>query len=145
MLMFLVCVGVNLKYVSRDGNDLSGSSSKVSETSVPMTPQTEGEIVQSSNVKSFSFSKLKSATRKFCPDSVLGEGGFGLVFKGWIDEHTFAATKSGTGVVIVVKRINQEGYQGHKEWLGIFWRIEFHRGEQKLMIPFCPSTPLEWV
>ncbi|XP_058086552.1 probable serine/threonine-protein kinase PBL10 isoform X2 [Magnolia sinica] len=108
MLMFLVCVGVNLKYVSRDGNDLSGSSSKVSETSVPMTPQTE-------------------------------------VFKGWIDEHTFAATKSGTGVVIVVKRINQEGYQGHKEWLGIFWRIEFHRGEQKLMIPFCPSTPLEWV
>nr|UVC55195.1 M-Locus protein kinase [Magnolia decidua] len=109
--------GVNSKYVSRDGNDTSGSSSKVSVTPVPATPRTEGEILQSSNVKSFSFADLKSATRNFRPDSVLGEGGFGSVFKGWIDEHTFAATKPGTGVVIAVKRLNQEGYQGHKEWL----------------------------
>ncbi|KAF2291759.1 hypothetical protein GH714_035485 [Hevea brasiliensis] len=57
------------------------------------------------------------ATRNFRPDSVLGEGGFGSVFKGWIDEHSFTAAKPGTGLVVAVKRLNQEGFQGHKEWL----------------------------
>ncbi|RWV95786.1 hypothetical protein GW17_00041553 [Ensete ventricosum] len=99
---------------------LSGSSSKVSAASVPPTPRSEGEILQSVNVKSFTFSELRIATRNFRPDSVVGEGGFGSVFKGWIDEHTLAAAKPGTGVVIAVKKLNQEGYQGHREWLVIF-------------------------
>ncbi|XP_043702219.1 receptor-like cytoplasmic kinase 176 isoform X1 [Telopea speciosissima] len=109
--------GVNSKYGSKEGGDLSGASSKVSSVSVPPTPRSEGEILQSSKVKSFTFSDLKMATRNFRPDSVLGEGGFGSVFKGWIDEHSFTATKPGTGVVIAVKRLNQEGFQGHREWL----------------------------
>lgn len=108
--------GVNSKYVSTDGN-LSSTGSKVSSVSVPQTPRSEGEILQSSNLKRFSFSDLKMATRNFRPDSVLGEGGFGSVFKGWIDENSFAATKPGTGMVIAVKRLNQEGFQGHREWL----------------------------
>lgn len=102
---------------SKDGKDLSGSSSRVSSASVPSTPRTEGEILQSSNLKSFCFSELKTATRNFRPDSVLGEGGFGCVFKGWIDENAFTAAKPGTGIVIAVKRLNQESFQGHKEWL----------------------------
>lgn len=77
--------------------------------------------MQSPNLKSFSFSDLRTATRNFRPDSVLGEGGFGSVFKGWIDENTFAATKPGTGVIIAVKRLNQEGFQGHREWLVSFF------------------------
>lgn len=108
-------VGVNSKYVSREGNNPSITTSKVS--SVPPTPRSEGEILQSCNLKSFSLSDLKTATRNFRPDSVLGEGGFGSVFKGWIDEHTYAATKPGTGMVIAVKRLNQESDQGHREWL----------------------------
>ncbi|KAJ4725805.1 Protein kinase [Melia azedarach] len=109
--------GLSAKYVSTDGNDMSSTSSKVSSFSVPPTPRSEGEILQSSNLKSFSLADLKMATRNFRPDSVLGEGGFGSVFKGWIDEHSFAATKPGTGMVIAVKRLNQESFQGHKEWL----------------------------
>lgn len=105
--------GVNSKYVSSDGHSIA--SSKWS--SVPPTPRSEGEILQSTNVKSFTFSELKTATRNFRPDSVLGEGGFGSVFKGWIDEHSFAATKPGTGMMIAVKRLNQESLQGHREWL----------------------------
>ncbi|KAG6506472.1 receptor-like cytoplasmic kinase 176 [Zingiber officinale] len=106
--------GANLKQGSRVGNTSSSSSSRLS---VPPTPRSEDEILKSSNVKSFTFNELKTATRNFRPDSVLGEGGFGSVFKGWIDEHTFAPTKAGTGIVIAVKKLNQEGYQGHREWL----------------------------
>jgi hypothetical protein len=104
--MVLMRVGVNSTYGRKDGN-LSSSSSKFSSVPVPSTPRTEGEILQSSNLKIFS-----------C--SVVGEGGFGCVFKGWIDEHSFAPVKPGTGIVIAVKRLNQEGFQGHKEWLVSF-------------------------
>ncbi|WOL16509.1 protein kinase APK1A, chloroplastic-like isoform X2 [Canna indica] len=102
---------------SRKGNVLSGSSSRVSSSSVPPTPRSEGEILSSSNLKSFTFNELRIATRNFRPDSVLGEGGFGSVFKGWIDEHTLLAARPGTGMVIAVKKLNQEGFQGHREWL----------------------------
>ena len=112
----IACPGVNSKSI--DGADLSGSISKASSvSSVPSTPRSEGEILQSSNLKNFSLADLKMATRNFRPDSVLGEGGFGSVYKGWIDENSFAAAKPGTGMVIAVKRLNLEGFQGHKEWL----------------------------
>ncbi|KAL8120093.1 hypothetical protein AgCh_017280 [Apium graveolens] len=109
--------GEDSKYVSRDTHDISNSYSKGSSTSIPATPRSEGEILESPNLKSFTFSELRNSTRNFRPDSVLGEGGFGSVFKGWIDEQSLAASKPGTGIVIAVKRLNQEGLQGHKEWL----------------------------
>ncbi|KAL1195670.1 putative serine/threonine-protein kinase PBL11 [Cardamine amara subsp. amara] len=99
------------KFLSRDGS--KGSSA----TSFSHMPRTEGEILQNANLKNFTLSELKSATRNFRPDSVVGEGGFGCVFKGWIDETSFTPSKPGTGVVIAVKRLNQDGLQGHREWL----------------------------
>lgn len=110
-------VGENSKYVSKDGSDTGYSKSKGSSTSVPATFRSEGEILQSANLKSFTYNELKNSTRNFRPDSVLGEGGFGSVFKGWVDEHSLAASKPGIGIVIAVKRLNQDGLQGHKEWL----------------------------
>ncbi|KAG0487807.1 hypothetical protein HPP92_006618 [Vanilla planifolia] len=107
----------NSRYESQDENGSSTFGSKFSITAVPPTLRSEGEILQSSNVRRFTLNELKSATRNFRPDSVLGEGGFGAVFKGWIDEQTFAPAKPGTGMVIAVKRLNHEGFQGHKEWL----------------------------
>ncbi|KAG8084586.1 hypothetical protein GUJ93_ZPchr0010g8796 [Zizania palustris] len=103
------------KLASRNGTALSNSS--VSAASVPPTPRSEGEILESANVKAFTFNELRTATRNFRPDSVLGEGGFGSVFKGWIDEKSLTPTRPGTGMVIAVKKLNQEGYQGHREWL----------------------------
>ncbi|XP_047954635.1 receptor-like cytoplasmic kinase 176 [Salvia hispanica] len=98
----------------RDGRE---TSSRRSSFSLPVTPHGEGDILEFSNLKIFSFNDLRTATRNFRPDSVLGEGGFGCVFKGWVDETTFKAAKPGTGMVIAVKRLNQDGLQGHKEWL----------------------------
>ncbi|MCO5564056.1 hypothetical protein L7F22_017712 [Adiantum nelumboides] len=65
----------------------------------------------------FSYADLKSATRNFRPDSLLGEGGFGSVFKGNIDENTFQPVRAGQGVLIAVKKLNPDGLQGHNEWL----------------------------
>ena len=113
--MTLVYVGTNSKNETSDGNDLSNLSSK--SATIPPTPRSEGEILESSNLKNFPFNELKVATRNFRPDSVLGEGGFGSVFKGWIDENSLTAAKPGTGLVIAVKKLNQEGFQGHREWL----------------------------
>ncbi|KAL1180021.1 hypothetical protein V6Z11_A03G200400 [Gossypium hirsutum] len=45
---------------------------------------------------------------------VLGEGGFGKVFKGWLDEKT--PGKSGSGTLIAVKKLNSESLQGFEEW-----------------------------
>lgn len=128
--------GLNSKYVSNDGNDPTIPSSKVS--SAPLTPRSEGEILQSSNLKSFSFSEVKAATRNFRPDSVLGEGGFGSVFKGWIDENSYAPTKPGTGMVIAVKRLNQESYQGHREWLAeVNYLGQLHHPNLVKLIGYC--------
>lgn len=76
-----------------------------------------GEEIYSSNLKAFSFADLRSATRNFRPDSLIGEGGFGYVFKGWIDEQTSTPSKRSSGQIIAVKRLKPEGFQGHKEWL----------------------------
>ncbi|XP_060966725.1 probable serine/threonine-protein kinase PBL9 isoform X1 [Cannabis sativa] len=128
--------GVSSKYVTSDGNSSSTStSSKVSSVSVP---RTEGEILQATNLKSFNLADLKMATRNFRPDSVLGEGGFGSVYKGWIDENSFTATKPGTGMVIAVKRLNQDGFQGHKEWLAeVNYLGQFYHPHLVKLIGYC--------
>lgn len=97
-------------------DDLHLSSYKSSSSSAA-AHRSEGEILSSTSVKSFSFNELKLATRNFRSDSVVGEGGFGSVFRGWIDETTLAPTKSSSGLVIAVKRLNPDGFQGHREWL----------------------------
>ncbi|BAT86038.1 hypothetical protein VIGAN_04365100 [Vigna angularis var. angularis] len=109
--------GLNSKDGSKEENDPSVLSGTVSSSSMLLTPQNEVEILEACNLKNFAFNELRTATRNFRPDSMVGEGGFGSVFKGWIDEQTLAPTKAGTGMVIAVKRLNQESNQGHIEWL----------------------------
>ncbi|XP_020215124.1 probable serine/threonine-protein kinase PBL9 isoform X2 [Cajanus cajan] len=119
---------LNSKHVSADAkdpsssrsevtNDLSSTIDKVSEVTVPQTPQSEGEILQPSNLKNFSLTELTAATRNFRTDSVLGEGSFGSVFKGWINDQSLSAAKPGTGIVVAVKRIDKDSFQGQQDWL----------------------------
>ena len=60
---------------------------------------------------------VKGSTRNFRPESLLGVGGFGSVYKGWMDEHTLAPVKPGTGMIVAVKRLKLDSFQGHREWL----------------------------
>ncbi|XP_021903798.1 probable serine/threonine-protein kinase PIX13 [Carica papaya] len=73
-----------------------------------------GQILPTPNLRIFSFSELRAATKHFRSDTVLGEGGFGKVFKGWLDEKT--PGKHGSGTVIAVKKLNSESLQGFEEW-----------------------------
>ncbi|XP_037469541.1 receptor-like cytoplasmic kinase 176 [Triticum dicoccoides] len=84
---------------------------------VKPTSLSEGEILQLANLRRFAYMELMTATGNFRRDSKLGEGGFGVVYKGWVDETTFAPASHGTGLPVAVKKLNQEGIQGHREWL----------------------------
>ncbi|XP_015873347.2 probable serine/threonine-protein kinase PBL3 [Ziziphus jujuba] len=94
----------------------STSPSQQTESGVPIAPKAD-TVVSNTQIKSFTFVDLKNATKNFRPESILGEGGFGWVFKGWIDGNTYAPAKPGTGIVVAVKRLKRESFQGHKEWL----------------------------
>ncbi|KAL6518915.1 Serine/threonine-protein kinase pbl34 [Orobanche hederae] len=97
---------------------LSSSTTSNGE-SVPSTPKAkiEEELKISSQLRKFTYNELKLATRNFRPDSLLGEGGFGCVFKGWVNENGTAPVKPGTGLTVAVKTLNHQGLQGHREWL----------------------------
>lgn len=91
-----------------DSGNLPGRSSAV---------RTESDILSCPHLKAFPFTELRNATRNFCSDNLIGEGGFGYVYKGWMDEQTLVAASPGYGMVVAVKILKPEGFQGHKEWL----------------------------
>ncbi|KAL8142352.1 hypothetical protein V2J09_015384 [Rumex salicifolius] len=103
--------GINLQSppVSKDGFK--------STAQILPTPRTQGEILASPNLKAFTFTDLKVASKSFRPEYLLGEGGFGCVFKGWIDQQTLTPAKSGSGMVVAIKRLKSDCFQGHKQWL----------------------------
>ncbi|GLJ11611.1 hypothetical protein SUGI_0172640 [Cryptomeria japonica] len=65
------------------------------------------------NLRVFTFAELRSATRNFNRGLMVGEGGFGCVYKGLIKSLDDPQTK----IEVAVKRLNNKGLQGHKEWL----------------------------
>ncbi|KAK4764803.1 hypothetical protein SAY86_025893 [Trapa natans] len=102
------------------------------------TPRSEGEILSSPNLKAFSFNEMRNSTRNFRGEYLIGEGGFGCVFKGWMDEHTLTASKPGTGMVVAVKKLKPEGFQGHKEWLTeVDYLGQLHHPNLVKLIGYC--------
>ncbi|KAK0606015.1 hypothetical protein LWI29_033173 [Acer saccharum] len=53
-------------------------------------------------LKEFNFEDLKIATNNFKPEALLGERGYGRIYKGWIDEKTLTPLEWGTAVAIHV-------------------------------------------
>ncbi|XP_074555731.1 putative serine/threonine-protein kinase PIX13 [Curcuma longa] len=76
----------------------------------------EGRILEAPNLRVYTFAELRSSTRNFKPECVLGEGGFGKVYKGWVEEKTLNPSKSGVGTMVAVKKLNPESVQGLEEW-----------------------------
>lgn len=104
----------------------STSSSQQAPLGGPIASKIDTSI-PNNNLKSFTFNDLKNATKNFRSESLIGEGGFGWVFKGWLDGITLTPTKAGSGIVVAVKRLKRESFQGHKEWLVCsLWNLSFN-------------------
>ncbi|KAL0916637.1 hypothetical protein M5K25_014165 [Dendrobium thyrsiflorum] len=72
------------------------------------------QITSYGNVVIFTYDELRLSTRNFREDLILGEGGFGLVYKGVIDENIRPGLKP---MFVAVKDLNRNGLQGDREWL----------------------------
>ncbi|TKV98393.1 hypothetical protein SEVIR_9G557400v4 [Setaria viridis] len=75
-----------------------------------------GRVLEAPRLREFTLAELRAATKGFKPEMVLGEGGFGRVYKGWVDERTLNPAKSSAGVIVAVKKLNPESVQGLQEW-----------------------------
>ncbi|KAH0919368.1 hypothetical protein HID58_027028 [Brassica napus] len=62
----------------------------------------------------FTFEELKTITQGFSKYNYLGEGGFGEVYKGFVDNSVKTGLKAQP---VAVKALKREGGQGHREWL----------------------------
>ncbi|KAL8171820.1 hypothetical protein V2J09_023624 [Rumex salicifolius] len=84
--------------------DEESDSSRNSKNQTPASNQSP----DSANVKTFSFRELAMATKNFRQECLLGEGGFGRVFRGMIQA---------SGQVVAVKQLDRNGMQGNKEFM----------------------------
>ncbi|XP_051117433.1 probable serine/threonine-protein kinase PIX13 [Andrographis paniculata] len=104
--------GGGLSVTSSSAGGHSRFSAALSDDGTSLT----GEILPTSNLKTYSYSDLKLATKNFKSDMVLGVGGFGTVYRGWVDEKTLMPTRVGTGMMVAIKKLNHESVQGFAEW-----------------------------
>ncbi|GJV44882.1 putative receptor-like protein kinase [Tanacetum coccineum] len=80
---------------------ISSTTTSIGESN-SSTQRFEEEIKVASSLRKFAFNDPKMATRNFRPESLLGQGGFGCVFKGWIKENGTEPVKPSSGLTIAV-------------------------------------------
>ncbi|PIN18735.1 Serine/threonine protein kinase [Handroanthus impetiginosus] len=130
-------------------------SSCSSDTGLRRIPKIYEEKAQ--NLRIFTFAELRQATNNFSGLLKIGEGGFGCVYKGIINN----IEGKGEPLVVAIKKLNTEGYQGHKQWvaeiqvLGIvdhpnlvkligYCAMDGERGIQRLLVyEYMPNKTLE--
>ncbi|GAA0144951.1 hypothetical protein LIER_42832 [Lithospermum erythrorhizon] len=67
-----------------------------------------------SNIHVFTHQELKMITHNFSSSNFLGEGGFGPVYKGFVDDKLRPGLNARP---VAVKVLDLDGTQGHREWL----------------------------
>ncbi|KAH9768422.1 protein kinase domain-containing protein [Citrus sinensis] len=93
------------EFNSQNASDFSSESSSRNTFAVLSQRQ--------SNLRVFTFSELKTATKNFSRSLMIGEGGFGGVYRGVIRSTEDSHKK----IDIAVKQLSRRGLQGHKEWV----------------------------
>ncbi|KAJ9547878.1 hypothetical protein OSB04_020421 [Centaurea solstitialis] len=83
-------------------------------SNISTLPEDLSTSLAGSNLYIFSLAELKIITQSFSSTNILGEGGFGPVYKGFIDDKLRPGLDAQP---VAVKLLNQEGGQGHLEWL----------------------------
>ncbi|XP_057960140.1 serine/threonine-protein kinase PBL27 [Malania oleifera] len=93
-------------HVSRAGSEKSKSRNGSDPKKEPVIPK-DGPTPHIA-AQTFTFRELAAATKNFKPECLLGEGGFGRVYKGRLES---------TGQVVAVKQLDRNGLQGNREFL----------------------------
>ncbi|KAG5527685.1 hypothetical protein RHGRI_028576 [Rhododendron griersonianum] len=100
-----ICIGAarGLDYLHTDESNITGNW-QISAGSDTDMPYLDGRILPTPNLRIFSFSELKKATKNFRIDNLLGEGRFGTVYKGWLDAKV--TSKNGSRIVVAIKQMD---------------------------------------
>ncbi|KAI3725646.1 hypothetical protein L1987_65437 [Smallanthus sonchifolius] len=72
----------------------------------------------------FAYAEINEATNYFSPDNLLGEGGYGLVYKGWLND----------GQIIAAKVRKQASTQGFEEFHSEVYVLSFARHRNIVML-----------
>lgn len=67
----------------------------------------DGQILSTPTLRIFSFSELQNATRNFGVHSLLGEGRFGQIYRGRLDEKV--TSNNDNGFTVAVKKLDYQG------------------------------------
>lgn len=89
-------------HVSRVSSERSNSQTGPVSTNESSDPKAVGSTAQT-----FTFQELTVVTKNFRPESLIGEGGFGRVYKGQLEN----------GQLVAVKQLDRNGLQGNREFL----------------------------
>lgn len=88
--------------VSTSGRVTQSSSSTISSRGIPELYEEKAH-----NLRIFSYSELRRATNDFSRLLKIGEGGFGIVYKGTIKP----VDGRGDHIVVAIKKLNKDGFQ----------------------------------
>nr|DAD19692.1 TPA_asm: hypothetical protein HUJ06_021155 [Nelumbo nucifera] len=97
----------------------------LTDISNPASPLSADDIsisVIGSNLHAFMLAELREIMQSFSSRNFLGEGGFGLVNKGFIDDNFKPKLKA---QAVAVKLLALESLQGHREWLVRMLKLYF--------------------
>eukprot|EP00250_Pteridium_aquilinum_P004250 c14476_g1_i1 orf=190-1311(+) len=139
-----IYTGTTTSYAGTSSTNITSFSLQESSLeSIDGTTLSNGYMSQPSSsnnasLKAFLYSDLKAATRNFRTENILGEGGFGIVYRGYVDQQTLVPSRPGQGMVIAIKKLKLEGMQGHREWLAeVHFLGALHHPNLVKLIGFC--------
>ncbi|KAK9164715.1 hypothetical protein Syun_005617 [Stephania yunnanensis] len=94
---------------SENGRDYEGLGNSVNggNRSSSIGRSKDGSSPTCGAAQSFSFRELATATKNFKPTNLIGEGGFGKVYKGILE----------TGQIVAIKQLNKDSLQGNQEFI----------------------------
>ncbi|PON61641.1 Serine/threonine protein kinase [Trema orientale] len=102
------------KVVSKQTSLQRLSLSDVNDPSSPMLVDDLSNSLIGPKLQVFSLAELKDITNNFSWSNLLGEGGFGPVYKGFFHDKFRPGLEAQP---VAVKLLDLDGLQGHREWL----------------------------
>ncbi|PRQ57084.1 putative transferase, protein kinase RLK-Pelle-RLCK-VIIa-2 family [Rosa chinensis] len=143
----------------QSSSDYSGADRVIKSSCSANSPRGIPELYEEKahNLRVFTFQELRQATNDFNRLLKIGEGGFGNVYKGSIKP----AESKGDPVVVAIKKLNNDGLQGHKQWVAEvqflsvvehpnlvkligYCAVDGERGIQRLLVyEYMPNRSLE--